>query len=197
MERNKFAGVHKICTTINFDPSSRSAAGNGRCLGMCCDWIRCCVAQGGVNRFEEMDVEKMNNSQNDYEENLQDEVRLLQKWFGLAVANKVERKPVQESLGKRKSVEVILKQFRDCAPNSFTILGLTNVNEKNRAFGHAIAFRCFKVTLYEKSHLLYEFLDPNIGIWRCDNRDLIFEFLDDFFWTKHLLCFFLAEQTSN
>jgi hypothetical protein len=103
----------------------------------------------------------VNKSQIDYETNLKDEARMLHQWFGLAVAASVQRKPVQEGLGKRKSVELILNQFRACAPNNFVILGivrififvfllfhllgLTNMNEKNRAFGHAIAFRSYKV----------------------------------------------------
>jgi hypothetical protein len=104
----------------------------------------------------------VNNSQNDYELNLKDEIRMLDQWFGLAVTDAVQRKPVQEGLSKRKSIELILNQFRACAPNNYTIFGrsievffslffhspgLTNVNEKNRAFGHAIAFRCYKVEL--------------------------------------------------
>lgn len=70
---------------------------------------------------------------------------MFKEWFHLT-CHKEQRFPVNERLDKRASLNVLIDKFKALEVNQELILGVTTEFNRSRdCYGHAVAFRKFKV----------------------------------------------------
>eukprot|EP00005_Dracoamoeba_jomungandri_P001880 CAMPEP_0174257682 /NCGR_PEP_ID=MMETSP0439-20130205/6796_1 /TAXON_ID=0 /ORGANISM="Stereomyxa ramosa, Strain Chinc5" /LENGTH=363 /DNA_ID=CAMNT_0015340879 /DNA_START=28 /DNA_END=1119 /DNA_ORIENTATION=+ len=177
--------LHFMFPTENFLEDSHPTLVSGRCLGICGEWVRTCCSLGAVLRFSQLSEDRINAAQILYESN-----KLLEKRVLLSFSSQVNATvPRQmDGLSKRQAVKVVLKHFRECPNNGFVVLGMV-LNSKRYRTGHACAFRkfCFSIPGSQpiKEGVIYEFLDPNKGLWKSNKKREMFAHIEEVLSSKY------------